>query len=143
MDIWENLGLRGRAFVNTLASLGNTLEDGPSPKALPRLAKASTKALPLMPGFSKMSTKALPQAFRRLIVRSGCFHRLAFDLEGEARLSTNVRRRSLGKCEWAMAPAQVTQYKQNPGLAPPTSRGLLLWDRPWNNKQHCHVFRCS
>ena len=30
MDIWENLGLRGRAFVNTLASLGDTLEDGPS-----------------------------------------------------------------------------------------------------------------
>ena len=48
------------------------LHDGPSPKVSPRLAKASTKALPLRPGFSKMSTKALPQAFRRLIVRSGC-----------------------------------------------------------------------
>ena len=46
--------------------------DGPSPKVSPRLAKASTKALPLRLGFSKMSTKALPQAFRRLIVRSGC-----------------------------------------------------------------------
>ena len=46
--------------------------DGPSPKASPRLAKASTKALPLRLGFSKMSTKALPQAFRRLLVRSGC-----------------------------------------------------------------------
>ena len=30
MDIWENLGLRGRAFGNTLASLGDTWEDGPS-----------------------------------------------------------------------------------------------------------------
>ena len=46
--------------------------DGPSSKVSPRLAKVSTKALPLRPGFSKMSTKALPQAFRRLIVRSGC-----------------------------------------------------------------------
>ena len=46
--------------------------DGPSPQVWRRLAKATTKALPLRPGFSKMSTKALPQAFRRLIVRSGC-----------------------------------------------------------------------
>ena len=46
--------------------------DGPSSKVSPRLAKVSTKALPLRPGFSKMSTKALPQAFRRLIFRSGC-----------------------------------------------------------------------
>ena len=30
MDILENPGLRGRAFVDTLASLGDTLEDGPS-----------------------------------------------------------------------------------------------------------------
>ena len=36
--------------------------DAPSPNVSPRLAKASTKALPLRPGFSKMSTKALPQA---------------------------------------------------------------------------------
>ena len=42
------------------------------PKVSPRLAKASTKALPLRPEFSKVSTKALPQAFRRLIVLSGC-----------------------------------------------------------------------
>ena len=43
------------------------------PKSDPcRLAKASTKALPLMPGFSKLSTKALPQAFRRLIFLWGC-----------------------------------------------------------------------
>ena len=42
-----------------------------STKVSPRLAKVSTKALPLRPGFSKMSTKALPQAFRRLIFRSG------------------------------------------------------------------------
>ena len=46
--------------------------DGPSSKVLPRLAKVSTKALPLRLGFSKISTKALPQAFRRLIVRLGC-----------------------------------------------------------------------
>ena len=48
------------------------VHDGPSLTVSPRLAKASTKALPLRPGFSKMSTKALPQAFRRLIVLSGC-----------------------------------------------------------------------
>ena len=48
------------------------LHDGPSLKVSPRLDKASTKPLPLRPGFSKMSTKALPQAFRRLIVLSGC-----------------------------------------------------------------------
>ena len=30
MDILENPGLRGRAFVDALASLGDTLEDGPS-----------------------------------------------------------------------------------------------------------------
>ena len=46
--------------------------DGPSSKVSPRLAKVSTKALPLRPRFSQMSTKALPQAFRRLIFRSGC-----------------------------------------------------------------------
>ena len=46
--------------------------DGPSSKVSPRLAKVSTKALPLRPPFSQMSTKALPQAFRRLIFRSGC-----------------------------------------------------------------------
>ena len=46
--------------------------DGPSSKVSPRLAKVSTKALPVRPGFSKISTKALPQAFRRLIVRLGC-----------------------------------------------------------------------
>ena len=48
------------------------LHDGLSSKLSLRLAKVSTKALPLRLGFSKMSTKALPQAFRRLIVRSGC-----------------------------------------------------------------------
>ena len=36
------------------------------------VAKASTKALTRRPWFSNMSTKALPQAFRRLIVLSGC-----------------------------------------------------------------------
>ena len=41
-------------------------------KAPPRPPRASTKALPLRLGFSKASTKALPQAFRRLIVPSGC-----------------------------------------------------------------------
>ena len=46
--------------------------DGPSSKVSPRLAKVATKALPLRPGFPKMSTKALPQAFRRLMARSGC-----------------------------------------------------------------------
>ena len=46
--------------------------DGPSSKVSPRLAKVFTKALPLRPRFSQMSTKALPQAFRRLIFRSGC-----------------------------------------------------------------------
>ena len=30
VDILENLSLRGRAFVDALASLGDTLEDGPS-----------------------------------------------------------------------------------------------------------------
>ena len=48
------------------------LHDGPSLKVSPRLDKASTRPLPLRPRFSKMSTKALPQAFRRLIFRSGC-----------------------------------------------------------------------
>ena len=38
--------------------------DWPSSRVSPRLAKVSTKALPLRPGFSKMSTRALPQAFR-------------------------------------------------------------------------------
>ena len=46
--------------------------DGPSSKVSPKLAKVFTKALPLRPRFSQMSTKALPQAFRRLIFRSGC-----------------------------------------------------------------------
>ena len=46
--------------------------DVPCPNVWPRLAKVSTKALPLRLGFSKMSTKALPQAFQHLIVRSGC-----------------------------------------------------------------------
>ena len=48
------------------------LHDGLSPKVLPKLAKASTKALPLRPRFFQMSTKALPRAFQCLIVRSGC-----------------------------------------------------------------------
>ena len=48
------------------------LHDGPSSKVSRRLAKVFTKALPLRPRFSQMSTKALPQAFRRLIFRSGC-----------------------------------------------------------------------
>ena len=47
------------------------LHYGPFPKASPRLAKASTKALPLRFRCSKMSTKALPRALRRLIVPSG------------------------------------------------------------------------
>ena len=34
MDILENPGLRGRAFVDTSASLGDTLEDGPSREQL-------------------------------------------------------------------------------------------------------------
>ena len=42
------------------------------PKSSQGIAKASTKALPLRLGFSKVSTKALPQAFRHLIVLSGC-----------------------------------------------------------------------
>ena len=46
--------------------------DGPSSKVSPRPAKVFTKALPLRPRFSQMSMKALPQAFRRLIFRSGC-----------------------------------------------------------------------
>ena len=48
------------------------LHDALSLMVSPRLDKASTKPLPLRRGFSKMSTKALPQAFRRLIFRSGC-----------------------------------------------------------------------
>ena len=71
----KGLPRRSEGFPRRARSLPSRPQGLPrSPQGLSeaRLAKVSTKALPLRPGFSKMSTKALPQAFRRLIFRSGC-----------------------------------------------------------------------